>query len=1275
MTTQIFIRSSVHDSRLHSRQKHISQTYKNIFITNLIDTYTIKKTLSSVELKAISQILHNPVSQTADTKILPRNLGSFSWVIEVGFLPGVTDNVATTIKESIQDLLTSQFESDEGVWSSQLIFINGQLTDKEVTQIAQGFANPLIQRIAIKSHANFLKDGGMDVVTPVVKLESQAQIQEVSLEVSDEELSKIGKQGIVHPNGKRQGPLALELHSMKAIQAYFRMLKRNPTNLELESLAQTWSEHCKHTIFASPIDNVKKGLFKTYIRGATEKIRRQKGKKDICASVFTDNAGAIFFDDNYLVTDKVETHNSPSALDPFGGAITGIVGVNRDALGFGLGAKPILNRYGFCFAPPNNQKQLYRDEAKTQTLLSARRIMNGVIDGVNSGGNCSGIPTPQGFMYFDDHYRGKPLIFVGTLGLIPRKNKKRDLANKSAKPGDYIVVAGGRVGLDGIHGATFSSESLNSGSPATAVQIGDPITQKKLSDAIVKEARDLNLYTSITDNGAGGLSCSVAEMAKESGGFHVELEKVPLKYPGLEPWQIWISESQERMTFSVPPKNWPTLKKLFEKRGVEATVIGTFTKNGKCLVTYKGQKVMDMSMKFLHEGLPLQTLHTAKWKPHLENPKVSKEINLSATALQLLTRPSIASTAFLSQQYDHEVQGTSVLKPLQGKGSVNADTTVIRPLPNSLKGVAVSQALYPGLSDLDPAAMSAATIDTAIRNLVVTGADIHSIALLDNFCWCSSQDPERLSQLKSAVKSCYDTAVAYGTPFISGKDSMFNDFHGFDEFGKKIKVSAPPTLLISSLAVVENVTQVISLDAKVAGDLIYVLGETKDELAGSEVFRILAEEQKTNDLGTKVPVVNSKKNLQLYKKYFQCVKKELISSGQSVSRGGLFTALFKTSVGGQLGLEISLKKLKGSWSSSFSALFSESQGRILVTVSAKNQKAFEKIMKNEAVSLLGKVTQNSLLTIHGKNQKVAVQLPLAKMQAAYFGTFAENQNLRKPSAPIAKKTLTSQPKALILTGYGINCEEETSFALQTAGAKTTICHINDLIDQPNLLKQSEILAIPGGFSFGDDTGSGNAFAQKMKNRLWKEVAHFVEADHLVIGICNGCQILANLGLFPTFDRAYGSREVALLHNDNNIYSDRWVDIAIENETPWLQEMTSFSLPIAHGEGKVFAQDEVLEKLEAHGQVAGRYFSGEVCQHFQLPTNPNGSAHQIAALTDPSGRVFGIMPHPERALHFTQLPHWTYLKEKYRREGKEIPEFGPGLQIFKNAVRYFTGNEL
>jgi len=784
MAIRIEITTKTSDTRATVRQKKIQQLIKKPLTCQITDVYTIDKELSQKQLETIAERLANPLTQIFQIKTKNKNSvpNKFTYAIEIGFLPGVTDNVATTTKEIAQDLLNVSFTDNEAVYTSQITFISGKISKQEAEQIAQSLYNPVIQRMHMKSYAEFTKDGGMDIIVPLVKLDIKPTVSLVDLTISDDELIRIGKSGIANEDGTRRGPLAMDLVYMKTVQNYFKNLGRKPTDIELEAIAQTWSEHCKHTIFADPIDEIKDGLYKSYIKQVTQEIRKKKGKDDFCVSVFTDNSGAIEFDDEFLVSHKVETHNSPSALDPFGGAITGIVGVNRDAIGFGLGAKPVANFYGYCFADPRIDTPLYRGEKKTFPMLSSQRIMEGVIEGINAGGNQSGIPTPQGFIYFNERYRGKPMVFAGTVGLIPRKIKGKPSHIKKAQPDDYIVMLGGRVGKDGIHGATFSSEGLTSGSPVSAVQIGDPITQKKLSDAIVKEARDLLLYTSITDCGAGGLSSAVAETAKDPGGCDVQLDKVPLKYPGLEPWEIWISESQERMTLAVPPKKWKEFSELMQRRGVEATIIGTFTDSGKCHISYNNKTIMDVDMEFLHNGLPKIPMTTKEPIKTLSQDKTSKKQtkNHNLDLLDMVKRLNVTSFEFISQQYDYIVQGNATLSPLQGRGRVNGETSVFRPVLSSQKGVLLSQALYPSYSEIDPYAMAACAVDTAVRNAVAGGADPAKIALLDNFCWCSSDDPERLWQLKQAAKACYDTALSYETPFISGKDSMFNDFKGFD---------------------------------------------------------------------------------------------------------------------------------------------------------------------------------------------------------------------------------------------------------------------------------------------------------------------------------------------------------------------------------------------------------------------------------------------------------------------------------------------------------------
>jgi len=849
----------------------------------------------------------------------------------------------------------------EGIFSSQTTFLTGRLTKEDVERIAASFYNPLIHRVEILSREEWL-GGTREPFVPLVKLPPPAEVLEVDLELPEEELVRLGKEGIPDPAGGRRGPLALDKDCLLAIRNHFRRLGRKPTDVELESIAQTWSEHCKHTIFAASLDEVKEGLYKTYIKGATEKIRAAKGERDFCVSVFKDNSGEIVFDEDYLVTDKVETHNSPCALDPFGGAVTGIVGVNRDAIGCGLGAKPVVNRYGFCFAPVDDAAPVYRDPERTDPLLSPRRILEGVVEGVNVGGNCSGIPTPQGFVYFDPRYRGKPLVFVGTVGLLPRTTAGRPGHEKSARDGDVIVMVGGRVGRDGIHGATFSSEALSAGSPATAVQIGDPITQKKLSDAIVKEARDLGLFNSITDNGAGGLSCSVAEMAREAGGCFVELDRVPLKYPGLEPWQIWVSESQERMTLAVPPEKLDAFLSLMKRRGVEATAIGRFEASGRCRVSWHGKLVMDVELGFLHEGVPCKILRSQK--------------------------PASPAFSFISNQYDFEVQGGSVLKPLAGPGGVNARATVVRPVLDRPRAVALSQALFPRYGDLDPYAMAACAVDAAVRQALSAGASLDHLALLDNTCWCSSYEPERLWQLKEAIRACHDYAVAFGTPFISGKDSMFNDFSGFDAEGKPIKISVPPTILISSLGVVDDVRFCVSLDFKAEGDLIYVLGPTKAELGGSEFLAWWGERVRGKPFrGSRAPLPE-KDVLGRYAAYEKARRAGLVTAAEAPGLGGLAVTLARQAIAGELGAEVDLDALpEASKLSVPELLFSETPGRIVCTVAPADRGKFESFFEGERIACVGRVGGRAF-TIKAGGAAV-VKIDLSSLAQAYHETFRE----------------------------------------------------------------------------------------------------------------------------------------------------------------------------------------------------------------------------------------------------------------------------------------------
>ena len=955
--------------------------------TEIITSYLIEHELPGDSLFKIARSLTNPIIEIFSINAIPK-VKSFNYVIEIGLKPGVTDNVGHTAKETILDLLHLEDSPNLNVYSSKLFLISSSMKIDRVKKIASSLYNPLIETSNITSIKDLPKNRNLFLDVPEVVLRKSTPVMGVPLSVPDEELTRIGKEGIMDIDTRtRRGPLALDLESMKTIQEYFIKLERDPSDIELESLAQTWSEHCKHTIFANPIDDIKDGLYKTYIKGATNLIRREKGNDDFCVSVFSDNAGGIIFDDEFLITHKVETHNSPSALDPYGGAMTGIVGVNRDTIGFGLGAKPVANTYGFCFGEPKDEKKFFADKNLTQPTMLPKRIMDGAIKGINVGGNCSGIPTLSGFLKFDNRYRAKPLVFAGTVGLIPRKINDRLSHEKEALAGDYVVVVGGRVGADGIHGATFSSVAMDSNSPATAVQIGDPITQKKFSDAIIKEARAMNLYNSITDNGAGGLSCSVAEMAKECNGAKVFLEKVPLKYPGLRPWEIWISESQERMTLAIPKKKWEVFKALMERRGVEATMIGEFTDSGRCVVSYENRIIMDLELEFLHNGLPKKNLTTTPSIHKYSNPKLPIGSARTKILEDLFSNNNVSGFSFISEQYDHEVQASSVLKPLSGRGRINTDAQVFKPVLSSPQGVILSSGLTPSYSDINTYHMAACSLDTAVRNAICAGGKLTHLAILDNFCWCSSYDKKRLAELVDAVRACYDYAVGYGTPFISGKDSMFNDFQGYNEKGKPIKISIPPTLLISTIGVIKNIYKIVSPEFKNSGDIIYLLGETHEELGASVYYKFLAAKEKSSRIGSTVPKVDLKKNLKTYLALEHAIEQELLASSLSVTSGGLGIALAKASVGGMVGCDISIKDLPGRIKSLDAKLFSESQGRILVSVAPENTKKFEKIMRGTSCARLGMVSKNGKMIII--DTKKVVDTDVKKLYTIYH-SFSES---------------------------------------------------------------------------------------------------------------------------------------------------------------------------------------------------------------------------------------------------------------------------------------------
>jgi phosphoribosylformylglycinamidine synthase subunit PurSL len=769
-----------------------------------------------------------------------------------------------------------------------------------------------------------------------------------------------------------EGQLALSLPEMKAIQRHFAELGRNPTDCELETLAQTWSEHCSHKTLRGriafqgrTIDN----LLKQTIFRSTHELGC-----DWLVSVFSDNAGVVRFDDEHDVCFKVETHNHPSAIDPYGGANTGLGGVIRDALGTGLGAKPICNTDVFCVASPE-----LGAEQLPSGVLHPKRVLKGIVAGVRDYGNRMGIPTVNGALAVDPGYLANPLVFCGTVGVLPRGK-----SIKQVEPNDRIVAIGGRTGRDGIHGATFSSveltaqsESLSGGS----VQIGNAIVEKMVLDVIV-QARDRGLFRSITDCGAGGFSSAIGEMGADLGA-EVELDRAPLKYQGLSYTEIWISEAQERMVLAVPPDKWPALKALCDGEDVEATDLGRFVDSGKLTLRYQGQLVGELSMGFLHEGRPT-VVREATWTAPEYRPLEPPDRSLyTADLIAVLQHWDVCSKEWIVRQYDHEVQARTAVKPLVGaRDDGPGDASVVLPVRGSTRGLAVACGINPRYGKTDPYAMAACVIDEAIRNCVAVGADPARIALLDNFCWGNTERPETLGSLVLAAQACHDLALAYGTPFISGKDSLNNEYA---HDGRSLAI--PPTLLISAIGQVDDVRSCVTMDLKEPGNHLLVLGLTGNELGGSLWSEV---HQRT---GGRVPRVDPAVGLPIFRALHGAIGRGLIRSCHDLSEGGLAVALAEMALAGGLGALVSLGDVPHTddAASDWVLLFSESPTRFVLEVPPGCFAELAGVCSGLPLGRLGEVTASDnvdgtaspRLIVRGLADAVVIDAAVADLKAAW----------------------------------------------------------------------------------------------------------------------------------------------------------------------------------------------------------------------------------------------------------------------------------------------------
>ncbi len=873
-------------------------------------------------------------------------------LIEVHLKSGVTDPVAESVMAAIADMAVTA----NNVRTARKYVLLGDITQSQTDTIAKKIlANDCIEDVIVGNEAE----------------PPSPHLKPYELQIVHWPIRELDDDGLVALSKKKD--LFLNLVEMQTIQKYFKELGREPTDVELEAIAQTWSEHCVHKTLKSSVDMSIDGEqvhFDNLLKDTVFKATKQLNK-DWCISVFVDNAGVVEFDEDSAVCFKVETHNRPSALDPYGGSATGIGGVIRDPMGTGMGARPIANTDIFCFGPPD--KKL---EDIPKGVLHPRRIMKGVVAGVRDYGNRMGIPTVNGAIYFDERYLANPLVYCGNIGLMDK-----DKCFENPQSGNLVMVVGGRTGRDGIHGATFSSGEITHEYEAIfshAVQIGNPITEKKMLDVLL-QANDAGLYEAIADCGAGGLSGAVGEMG-ENLGVEVDLEKVPLKYAGLNYKEIWISEAQERMVIAVKPENLKAIKKIFDGENVESTVIGKFTSDKKLILRYNGRQVAELDMEFLHDGVPKYS-RKAVWKsPQLSEPSIAGKDNYNDELLRILSSYNVASKEWVIRQYDHEVQGSSVVKPLTGVNNDGpGDAAVIRPKFNSDKGIAISCGMNPLYGDIDPYWMALAGIDEAIRNSICVGGRADRIALLDNFCWGNCTRPETFGALVRAAQACYDGAIGFEAPFISGKDSLNNEFSCEDG----TQISIPSTLLISAMSIVDDVNKCVTMDAKRASNLLFIVGETKNELGGSHYYKI------NGQLGANVPKVDLEAAPRIAERISTAIADGLIVSCHDCSEGGLAVALAEMAFAGGLGIEADLRGLPKSddCSRTDAQLFSESNSRYVVEVGPENYDAFAKLMLNLPFGQIGKVTEDRRLLIRTEEGKTVIDMDIDSLKQAWQKPF------------------------------------------------------------------------------------------------------------------------------------------------------------------------------------------------------------------------------------------------------------------------------------------------
>lgn len=893
------------------------------------DIYFLSGTLCQLDRDEIQSILLDPLLQTGSWDHCAQSASpslehgsTGKHVIESILHPGVTDSVATELQR-----LAGIVGIDVVTATGKRFVVTGELERNDIERLANSvLANPIIEQWSIDAPTVPLLTALSDTPRP------GAQQIELSSATTDAALNTL--------NVERG--LALDIEELRAIRNYFDEHDRSPTDVELETLAQTWSEHCAHKTFRATIitddGHVRDSLINT-LRHSTDDIAAP-----FVVSAFVGNAGVISFTPGRTLAVKCETHNHPSAIEPFGGANTGIGGVIRDILG--AAHSPIACTDILCFGPPS----LPAAEVPVG-VFHPRKVQAGVVDGIADYGNKIGLPTVAGAVLYDAAYTANPLVYAGCIGSATHAEGTTYVESKP-RVGDRIIVLGGKTGRDGLRGATFSSMTMDAttGDVAGAsVQIGDPITEKLLCD-VLRHGR--STYTAITDCGAGGLSSAIGEMAEELGA-DVDLTHLPLKYPGLAPWEIWLSEAQERMVVAV--EDVRALAALCNDHGVSYTDVGVFTGDKRLVVRCDGQVVLNLDVDFLHHGRPQRRLHATMPNPQRNATQAIPEWLTGSTPIghlqRLLAHPNIASKESVIRRYDHEIRGATVVRPLVGARSDGHGDGVVLAEPTDQHGIAIGIGVNPWFGLLDPQRMAEAVVDEAMRNVVAVGADPTQVALLDNFSWGDPTRPSTLGELVAAVDGCSQAAHAFGAPFVSGKDSLNNEFRGSD--GQRHAV--PPTLVITAIAHVPDVALTVTSDLKSADNIVMLIGATHNEFGGSHLAMI------HNALVTGVVPKFDPLSPARYRTMHSAITQGLIVSCHDCSEGGLAVTLAEMAIGGRLGMTCVSTSAFGD-NELIVDLFSESLGRFVVEVAPAQVNAITRLFPDSS-RVIGRVTSEPVFVL------------------------------------------------------------------------------------------------------------------------------------------------------------------------------------------------------------------------------------------------------------------------------------------------------------------------